>query len=228
MRWAEAQAAKRRGEKQEGSCPAQLFLGQWEAPGLIALDARGQVRLLFYMRPETRARWKRNITHGCSREQEHAPPETLPADTISIFTDGSAIYDKTVKAWVAAGYGLTAVTRGTGHEHVGGVPRHEEFGPIAIGDEGAEQKTNNVAELVAFIHALRWARTSPQAAGRPIVLRYDSKYCALITCGVYKAKKNNSTHIHLTSAHPHNHTHTHNPRAGAHTRPVAYATDWCR
>ena len=34
------------------------------------------------------------------------------------------------------------------------------------------------------------ATFSSQAAGRPIVLRYDSKYCALITCGVYKAKKN--------------------------------------
>ena len=40
-----------------------------------------------------------------------------------------------------------------------------------------------------FIHALRWAR-SPAAAARPIVMRYDSKYAALITTGVYKAKKN--------------------------------------
>ena len=66
---------------------------------------------------------------------------------------------------------------------------HEHCGPIAHGDEGAEQKTNNVAEIVAFIHALRWAR-SPAAAARPIVMRYDSKYAALITTGVYKAKKN--------------------------------------
>ena len=51
------------------------------------------------------------------------------------------------------------------------------------------QKTNNVAEIVAFIAALRWAR-SPAAMAHPIVMRYDSKYAALITTGVYKAKKN--------------------------------------
>ena len=134
-------------------------------------------------------RWKRNIQHGCSREQEHAPPAQLPSDTISIFTDGSALYDKGAKAWVAAGFGLTAVTRGTGQEHVEGAFVFDEYGPIGVGYEGAEQKTNNVAELVAIIHALRWSRT-PRVLRTPIVLRYDSKYAALITCGVYKAKKN--------------------------------------
>ena len=34
-----------------------------------------------------------------------------------------------------------------------------------------------------------WAR-SPAVADKPILLRYDSKYGALITVGVYKAKKN--------------------------------------
>ena len=42
------------------------------------------------------------------------------------------------------------------------------------------------------MHALRWARTAPEAADRPIILRYDSKYAALISAGVYKAKKNKS------------------------------------
>ena len=43
-----------------------------------------------------------------------------------------------------------------------------------------------MAEVVAFIHAMRYARQSRS----PVVFRYDSKYAALITVGVYKAKKN--------------------------------------
>jgi len=96
------------------------------------------------------------------------------------------VYDKQQKAWTNAGFGLVAVSHGEGHEHSGGVTRHEHFGPIHRGDEGAEALTNNIAELVAFIHALRWART----VDAPVVMRYDSKYAALITTGVYKAKKN--------------------------------------
>ena len=42
---------------------------------------------------------------------------------------------------------------------------------------------------MAVIFALRWVR-SAAAVRRPIVLRYDSKYAALVTTGVYKAKKN--------------------------------------
>ena len=66
---------------------------------------------------------------------------------------------------------------------------HQHYGPIGIGDEGTEKLTNNVAEVMALIHALRWAR-APQNLNTPVVLRYDSKYAALITVGVYKAKKN--------------------------------------
>ena len=42
---------------------------------------------------------------------------------------------------------------------------------------------------MAVIHVLRWAR-APANVAVPMVLRYDSKYAALITVGVYKAKKN--------------------------------------
>ena len=76
---------------------------------------------------------------------------------------------------------------GAGHEHAGGCSIHEHCGPIHIGDEGVEGLTNNVAEVVAFIHAMRYART---VGDRPVCFRYDSKYAALITVGVYKAKKN--------------------------------------
>ena len=116
----------------------------------------------------------------------YAPPEQLPPDTVSIFTDGSALYDKTRRAWVEAGFGLTAITDGAGHEHAGGCSIHEHCGPIHVGDEGVEGLTNNVAEVVAFIHAMRYART---VGDRPVCFRYDSKYAALITVGVYKAKK---------------------------------------
>ena len=64
---------------------------------------------------------------------------------------------------------------------------YKHYGPVRPPDEGAEQKTNNVAEVVAFVHALRWARSQH---ARPTVMRYDSKYAALITTGVYKARRN--------------------------------------
>ena len=148
MRWAEACAAERARKTSEGSSPEQLFRGKWEAPGFIAFDAKNNIQLIFYMRDAARQKWRRNIKEGCSREQEFAPPSELPEDTVSIFTDGSAIYEKERKAWVAAGFGLIAVTGGDGHEHKGDARRlHEHCGPIAVGDEGAEQKTNNVAKL---------------------------------------------------------------------------------
>ena len=184
MLWDEAVSKSR--AHTNGSDPKQLFLGRWEAPGFITIDSVGRAKLVFYMRADTRKKWKRTAQNGCSREQEYAPPEQLPPDTTSIFTDGSAVYDKKAKAWTSAGFGLTAVASGSGHEHDGGIMIHEHCGPIRRGDEGVERLTNNVAEVVAFIHALRYARSTP----RPVVLRYDSKYAALITTGVYKAKKN--------------------------------------
>ena len=190
MRWAEARAAERSaGPSATGSSPTQLFRGKWEGTGFVAVDEQNKVKLLFYMREATRAKWKRNITQGCSREQEFAPPDTLPTGTVSIFTDGSAVYDKDQKAWVAAGFGLTVVRGGNGHEHSGGAEHHQHYAPIKVGDEGTEKLTNNVAEVMAFIHALRWAR-APENIDTPCIMRYDSKYAALITVGVYKAKKN--------------------------------------
>ena len=49
-------------------------------------------------------------------------------------------------------------------------------------------RTVNRTYLSAYIHALRWARTSPEAAGRPVLLRHDSKYAALVSSGVWKGK----------------------------------------
>ena len=36
----------------------------------------------------------------------------------------------------------------------------------------------------------RWARTALEARDKSICLRHDSKYAALVSCGVYKGKKN--------------------------------------
>ena len=43
---------------------------------------------------------------------------------------------------------------------------------------------------MVFIHALRYASTAPEARDKSICLRHDSKYAALVSCGVYKEKKN--------------------------------------
>jgi ribonuclease HI len=94
-----------------------------------------------------------------------------------------------MKAWTHAGFGLIAVTGGAGHEHTVGRILHTHYGPVRPPELGAEKKTNNVGEVAAFVQALRWAR-SPEIRDRPIVMRYDSKYAALITTGVYKAKAN--------------------------------------
>ena len=85
--------------------------------------------------------------------------------------------------------GVNAIEAGSGPEHAGGKVLHQHCGPVRIGDEGATQYTNNVAEVSAYIHALRWARTSPEAAGRPVLLRHDSKYAALVSSGVWKGKR---------------------------------------
>ena len=114
----------------------------------------------------------------------------MPTDTISIFTDGSAVYDKDAKCWVEAGFGLAAVCGGEGAEHEDGRHIHEQCGPISIGPHGAQQLTNNVAELVALLHALHWACEAPEARDKPICLRYDSKYAALTSSGVWRAKSN--------------------------------------
>ena len=49
--------------------------------------------------------------------------------------------------------------------------------------------TNNTAEMIGFIHALRYAR-EPARASRPILVRFDSRYAALCGSGVWKGKRN--------------------------------------
>ena len=179
-RWAAARAA---GPKAE-----LAFRGKWVAPGFIALrGAKQSVQLLFYMRSATQARWAgaREDRTANTREQEFAPPRELPNDCVSVFTDGSAIYDKNLKAWIAAGYGLAAVSGGDGPEHSGGRVEFQQCGPVRFGD-GDD------------IHALRWARTGG-GAGRPVCLRHDSKYAALVSSGVWKGKSKKNRAIVLVA-----------------------------
>ena len=72
------------------------------------------MQLLFYMREATRKRWQEGAP--MTRTGEYAPPSALPAETVTIFTDGGADYDPKAKAWVAAGFGLVAVEDGDGEE----------------------------------------------------------------------------------------------------------------
>ena len=83
-----------------------------------------------------------------------------------------------------------AVTGGTGSEHDQGTVLWEMSEQIVAGrTRNVRTTTNNLAELVAFTRALEWARTSAQARGRPICIRYDSRYAAMIASGSWKAKK---------------------------------------
>ena len=91
-----------------------------------------------------------------------------------------------------AGYGLKAVTGGTGPEHDGGRALYEECGQInARSSEHPHvlTTTSNLAELVAFTRAVDWAHANRLAFGKPVCIRYDSMYAAHIATGIWKAKK---------------------------------------
>ena len=85
-----------------------------------------------------------------------------------------------------------AVAGGVGRDHTGGTALYKCSGQIQARSRehpNVKTTTNNLAELVAFTRALRWAYESPRAYGRPICMRYDSMYAAHIATGVWRAKK---------------------------------------
>ena len=104
-------------------------------------------------------------------------------------TDGSAEPRKPGNMFPPAGFGFAAVTRGDGHEHKGGHEIACMCGPVTPSTPNVKTATNNSSELLAFTRALQWARTSPLSQGRPIVVRFDSAYAAMIASGTWKAKK---------------------------------------
>ena len=123
------------------------------------------------------------------RAQQYAPPSQLPPETLSIFTDGSADTHKRGQPPPPAGYGVSVVQRGEGPEHLDGEEIFTISGQIRIEQRNVTATTNNVAELTAFAAGLRWVKTCRLAAGRPICMRYDSKYAAHIASGAWRAKR---------------------------------------
>ena len=49
--------------------------------------------------------------------------------------------------------------------------------------------TQNLAHLMAFMKACEWAAVDPSARDKPVCLRYDNEYGAMIATGTWKAKK---------------------------------------
>ena len=124
------------------------------------------------------------------RAQQHAPPKQMPPDTVSIFTDGSAVPRKLGQPPAPAGYGFVAVAGGTNHRKGEGRVLTERSGQITVGHtRNVRTTTNNVAELVAFTRALQWVRGEWRTRRKPVCMRYDSTYAAMISSGVWKAKK---------------------------------------
>lgn len=186
-RWRAACQARR----SDGGRSMTAFRKRWQAPGIATIRDDGGancVKIVVFMNAASRLRW----LSGTRRTQQNAPPDPLPHDTISIYTDGSAVPRKLGHPPPPAGYGLKAVTGGVGPEHVGGHEVYEECGQInARSGEHPHvlTTTSNLAELVAFTRAVDWAHANRLACGKPICIRYDSMYAAHIATGIWKAKK---------------------------------------
>ena len=114
----------------------------------------------------------------------------MPADTVSIYTGGSALTRKKDEPPPPAGYGFVAVTGGQGRDHVQGTEVAQASGHIVAGQTpGVHTTTENLAALVAFVEAIRAAGRQPDMLGRPICIRYCNCYAANVCTGAWKAKK---------------------------------------
>lgn len=72
----------------------RAFVAAWEATGLALRRGSNQsVQLLLYMKPITRLKHA-VADYRAGRKEEYQPPPVPPPGTISIFTDGSAFYNK--------------------------------------------------------------------------------------------------------------------------------------
>ena len=176
-----------RRRQDDGASAAQLRK-RWEAPGLsvVAPDTMTMTVVLF-MRKETRARWRRNpaASTRAFRNQQHAPPDPLPDNTIQIVTAGAADARKKNQPPPPAGYGYAAYEKGIRWQLT-----FEGAGQITAGAmPNVKTTTSNLAELVAVARACQWAQRFALAVGRPICIRYSSEYAARIATGAWKAKK---------------------------------------
>ena len=187
-RWKSARARRR----EDGGRAIAAFRRMWVAPGIARMSADGtSTILLLFLSARTRDKW---ATQGDSLRSRHqrnvayAPPKQLPYDVVSVFTDGSAIPRKRGQLFPPAGYGVVAVEGGQGHEHRGGRELHVQCAPLTQSTPNLETGTNNSAELLGFTRALQWAARHPAARGRPVCMRYDSVYAAMIASGTWKPK----------------------------------------
>ena len=129
------------------------------------------------------------------KEQEYAPPSQLPIGTVLAYSDGSCVVGAD-GAPTTAGVGVSVLTgRVDGRLDAEAEEAAALCAPLHTDDhtgdsDGVERLTNNTAELKAIVVALRHVRTCPTLRGRAALIRYDSKYAALITCGVWRARSN--------------------------------------
>ena len=139
--------------------------------------------VVLFMRREKRNRWRRPAANARAfRSQQHAPPDTLPEDTIEVYLGGSADTRKKDAPPPPAGFGYTAyVRRRRVFESAGQI--------VARSTPNVRTTTENLAELVAIARALQWARAYALAMGKPILIRYASEYAARIATGAWRAKK---------------------------------------
>ena len=121
MRWADARARRFHDEGRG----AWRFRRRWEAPGLVKIsaDEKDDATIIMFMRKETCDWWKSGKTEawtcrlgGTGRNSTHSPPEWLPDNTISIYTDGSGDPREIGKPPPPAGYGVVAVRGGRDHK----------------------------------------------------------------------------------------------------------------
>ena len=66
------------------------FRKRWEAPGIATVNG-SHVQVVLFMAATARMRWRQAHPQRMWRTQQLAPPGAVPADTVSIFTDGSAV-----------------------------------------------------------------------------------------------------------------------------------------
>ena len=180
--WGRARAA--------GADRTARFRGIWVATGFVALRGEKQTaQLVFFSSSTTRERrgvFRRDAAVRRRRAEEHPPPDTLPPDTMCWYTDGS--YDPGDKRQVppTAGYGAVRVRNCDGRHDPDGEHIFDMCGPMLVGAHAVEKLSCNTAELRSWVVFLRWERE--RGGGRPVLVRYDSKYAAMITCATWRAK----------------------------------------
>ena len=83
---------------------------------------------------------------------------------------------------------MSVVIGGDADSDANGTETAAACGPLEVGEDAVEKLSNNTGELRGIIEALRYAKS--HGNGAPAIIRYDSKYAAMLTTAVWKARKN--------------------------------------